>query len=110
MTDAQPRFHLIEGGASPDRGDRAGQDAAVWASLDGALEDLLRVAATNPTASYAQSCALVDDAFDRRMSPHRHLAWAWTEAQVLRRQIKAGLDRQWRDADARNTRPPDIEV
>ena len=68
-----------------------GEEAAVQASLDGALEDLLRAAVESPTEPYSASCARIDAVFDCRMAPHRHLAWALAEAEALKRRLKCGL-------------------
>ncbi len=76
--------------------------AAVRASLDDALGDLLRDATQNPTEPDAVSCARIDAVLDRRMAPHQHLDWALAEAETLKRRLKAGLQAHALDA-ARQT-------
>ena len=68
-------------------------DAVVQASLDGALEDLVRTAVRVGSEPYAVSCARIDRAFNDRMAPHRHLAWARMLAEGLKMQLKLGLHR-----------------
>lgn len=65
--------------------------AAVRRSLDDALADLVRAAIEDPRASYTVSCARVDRAFNDRMAPYQHLAWAMDQAEALRRAFKDGL-------------------
>lgn len=77
-----------------------GEEAAVRASLDDALGDLLRAAVDNPTEPDAASHARIDHVLDLRMTPHRHLAWALAEAEALKRQLKAGLREQALDTIA----------
>lgn len=71
--------------------DDTGEEAAVRASLDSALGDLLRVAVENPAETGAASCARINAVFDYWMTPYRHLAWALAEAEGLKRRLKAGL-------------------
>lgn len=70
------------------------EEAAVRASLDDALGELLRTAVDNPTEPDAASYARIDHVLDLRMTPHRHLAWALVEAEALKRQLKSGLQGQ----------------
>ncbi|MCJ2124784.1 hypothetical protein [Methylobacterium sp. J-077] len=65
--------------------------AAVHRNLDDALADLVRAAVEDPTASYAASCARIDRAFEDRMAPYQHLAWAMDQAAALQRKLKDGL-------------------
>lgn len=65
--------------------------AAVRRSLDDALADLVRAAIEDPRASYAVSCARIDRAFDDRMAPYHHLAWAMDQAEALQRVLKDRL-------------------
>ncbi|MCJ2067237.1 hypothetical protein MKK75_00175 [Methylobacterium sp. J-030] len=87
-----------------------GEEAAVQASLDGALGDLLRAAVENPTEPDATSYARIDAVFDHRMAPHRHLAWALAEAERLKRQLKSGLRGHAPDAveDVASARAPNL--
>lgn len=68
-----------------------GKEAAVRASLDVALEDLLRAAVESRTEPDAESCARIDAVFDHRMASYRHLAWACAEIDALKHQLKVGL-------------------
>ncbi|MCJ2085835.1 hypothetical protein MKK88_07490 [Methylobacterium sp. E-005] len=68
-----------------------GEEAAVRASLDYALGDLLRAAVENLTEPDAVSCARIDAVLDRQMASHRDLAWALAEAEELKHRLKAGL-------------------
>ena len=68
-------------------------EAVVQASLDGALEDLVGAAVEVGSEPYAVSCARIDQAFDDRMAPHRHLTWARLLAEALKMQLKLGLHR-----------------
>lgn len=74
--------------------DDARAQAAVRASLDGALEDLLRSAVEAGLEPYAISCARIDAAFDSRMVPYRQLSWAMDEAATLKCALKQGLQRR----------------
>lgn len=65
--------------------------AAVRRSLDDALADLVRAAVEDPTASYVASCTRIDRAFENRMAPYQHLAWATDQAEALRRVLKDRL-------------------
>lgn len=65
--------------------------ADVRRCLDDALADLMRAAVEDPTASYAASCARIDRAFEYRMAPYQHLAWAMDQAEALQRALKDGL-------------------
>jgi hypothetical protein len=65
--------------------------AAVHRCLDDALADLVRGAVGDPTASYTASWARIDRAFEDRMAPYHHLAWAMDQAEALRRALKHGL-------------------
>jgi hypothetical protein len=71
--------------------DDTGEEAAVRASLDGALGDLLRAAVENPTETGVVTSDRINAVFDNRMAPHRHLVWALAEAEALKRRLKAGL-------------------
>ena len=70
------------------------ENAAVRANLDGALEDLVRMAIEVGPELDAVTCDRIDHVFARRMADHKHLAWALAEAEVLKRQLKAGLHGQ----------------
>ena len=90
MVDDQLSLRLSDGRAAPDRGGDLDDDAVVRASLDAALEDLLR-------AAVAESCARIDDVFALRLAAHRHRAWALAEAEALSHRLKSGL-RRWQEA------------
>lgn len=77
------------------REDGCGDEAVVRASLDGALEDLIRAAVEAGPDSYGVSCTRIDRAIDRRIAPHVGLAWARARAEALRHQLKAGLRGRW---------------
>lgn len=81
--------------------DDKGAEDAVQASLDGALEDLLRAGVESRTERSAASCVRIDAVFDHRMAQHRHLAWALAEAETLKRRLKAGLHGHIPDAAGR---------
>ncbi|MCJ2067574.1 hypothetical protein MKK75_01940 [Methylobacterium sp. J-030] len=86
------------------------KEAAVRASLDDVLGDLFRAAVENPTELSTASYARIDAALDRRMMPHRHLAWALAEAERLKRQLKSGLRGHAPDAveDVASARAPNL--
>lgn len=73
------------------REDGCGDEAVVRASLDGALEDLIRVAVEAGPEPYGVSCTRIDRAIDRRIAAHVGLPWARARAEALRHQLKAGL-------------------
>lgn len=77
------------------REDGRGDEAVVRASLDGALEDLIRVAVEAGPEPYGVSCTRIDRAIDHRIAPHVGLAWARARAEALRHQLKAGLRGRW---------------
>ena len=84
--------------------DGCDHEAVVQASLDGALEDLVRAAVEAGPEPYAVSCARIDQAFDQRMAPHRHLTWARLLSEGLKMQLKLGLHRHVSASDtARQT-------
>lgn len=77
------------------REDGCGDEAIVRASLDGALEDLIRGAVEAGPEPYGVSCTRIDRAIDRRIAAHIGLPWARARAEALRHQLKAGLRGRW---------------
>ena len=93
MTDDRPGLSASDE-CTAVFGERGCDDeAVVQASLDGTLEDLVRAAVEAASESYAVRCARIEQVFDARMAPHRHLTWARLLAEGLKTQLKVSLRR-----------------
>ena len=93
MIDDQRHLPVTHECLSSQCADSCDDEAVVQASLDAALEDLVRAAVEVGSEPYAVSCARIDQAFDDRMVRHRHLTWARLLAKGLKMQLKLGLHR-----------------